>query len=64
MALYNVDCYYDDLQRFMQTVRERKFMNFKCEELYSLFPTADGIVNYIETYVASGTHWRKLKIGE
>lgn len=64
MAIFNIDNYYDDLEKFMQTVKERKFMNFKCNELYSLFNTADGVIDYLETYVPSEVSWRKLKIGE
>lgn len=64
MALFNIDGYYDDLEKFMQTVADRKFMNFKCNELYSVFPTADEVINYIENYVKSGTHWRNRKIGD
>ena len=64
MVIFNIDNYYDDLEKFMQKVNERKFMNFKCGELYSLFNTADGVIDYLENYVPSEDNWRKLKIGE
>lgn len=64
MVIFNIDNYYDDLEKFMQKVNERKFMNFKCGELYSLSDTADGVIDYLENYVPSEDNWRKLKIGE
>lgn len=64
MAIYNVDGYYDDLERFMQTVTERKFITFRCNELYSVFDDIDAVIDYIEHYVKSGTPWQKLKIGD
>lgn len=64
IAIFNINGYYDDLETFMQTVAERKFITFKCYELYSYFSEADGIVNYIEHYVPDGTPWQKLKIGD
>ena len=64
IAILNIDGYYDDLEKFMQTVIERKFITFKCNELYSYFTSTDDTVNYIENYVPQGTPWQKLKIGD
>ena len=64
IAILNIDGYYDDLEKFMQTVTERKFITFKCNELYSYFTSTDDTVNYIENYVPQGTPWQKLKIGD
>ena len=64
MVIFNIDGYYDDLERFMQTVTERKFITFKCNEMYSTFTSADELIEYLENYVPPETSWRKLKIGE
>ena len=64
MVIYNIDGYYDDLEKFMQTVTERKFITFKCSEMYSYFDCADKIVDYLENYKPDGTPWQKLKIGD
>lgn len=64
MAIFNIDGYYDDLERFMQSVTEKKFITNKCYEMYAYFPSADEVLNYLENYVPDGTHWRKLKIGD
>lgn len=64
MIIYNIAGYYDDLEKFMQTVAERKFITFKCYEMYSYSTDADEVLNFIENYKPSGTHWRKLKTGD
>ena len=64
IAIFNIDGYYDDLERFMQTVTERKFITFKCNEMYSYFTDGGEIVKYLESYKPSGDDWRKLKIGD
>lgn len=64
MAVYNISGYYDDLEKFMQTVAERKFITFKCSIMYSYFTDADGILDYIENYKPLGNDWHKLKIGD
>lgn len=64
MVIYNIEDYYDDLEKFMDTVRERKFITFKCSEMYSTFNTAEEIIDYLENYTPTETPWRKLKIGD
>ncbi len=64
MVIYNIEDYYDDLEKFMDAVRERKFITFKCSEMYSTFKTAEEIIGYIENYIPTETPWRKLKIGD
>lgn len=64
LAVFNIDGYYDDLERFMQNVTERKFITFRCYEMYSYFDSADEILDYIESYKPQSTPWQKLKIGD
>ncbi len=64
MVIDNIEDYYDDLEKFMDAVRERKFITFKCSEMYSTFKTAEEIIGYIENYTPTETPWRKLKIGD
>ncbi len=64
IALYNIDGYYDDLEKFMRTVYDRKFITFKCYEMYSYFNSAEEILDYLENYVPKGSDWRTLKIGD
>ena len=64
IVIFNIESYYDDLEKFMQTVTKRKFITFKCNELYSYFTSGDDVISYLENYVPQGTPWQKLKIGE
>ena len=64
IAILNIGGYYDDLEKFMKSVTDKKFITFKCYELYSYFTSADEILDYIERYVPDGTPWQKLKIGD
>ncbi len=64
IAIYNIGNYYDDLEKFMQSVAERKFITFKCYEMYSYFNDGESIADYLESYKPSGVGWRKLKIGD
>lgn len=64
IAVFNILNYYDDLEKFMQSVTDRKFIAFKCSEMYSVFGGCDEIIDYLENYVPSPTPWRKLKTGD
>lgn len=64
IAIFNIENYYDDMEKFMRTVTERKFITFKCYEMYAYFNTVEEIINYLENYVPNGTPWQKLKIGD
>ncbi len=64
VALYNIDGYYDELEKFIRIVAERKFITFECSEIYSLFDDEKAVVDYIENYVPTETPWQKLKRGD
>ena len=64
IAVYNIGNYYDELVNFMKVVYERKFINFKCYEMYSYFDSAEEIADYLESYEPSDTPWQKLKIND
>lgn len=64
MAILNIDGYYDDLEKFMRSVADKKFITFRCYELYDYFTSADEVLDYIEGYSPDGTPWQKLKLGD
>ena len=64
IAIYNIENYYDDLEKFMGVVKDRNFITFKCYEMYSYFNSAEEIVQYLENYKPMGSDWRTLKIGD
>lgn len=64
IAVYNLENYYDGLENFMKEVYERKFINFKCYEMYEYFDNAEKLIDYLESYTPGDTPWQKLKIGD
>ena len=62
MVLFNVEHYYDDLEKFMKTVTDRNFITFKCSDMYSVIDSDEKLIDYLENYVPA-TPWRKLKSG-
>lgn len=64
IAIYNICDYYDELEKFMQEVYRRKFINFKCYEMYSYFKDGDSLIDYLESYKPSDTPWQKLKTND
>lgn len=64
IVIFDIQNYYDGLESFMRTVYERKFINFKCYEMYTRFSSEDKIIEYLENYVPSSTPWHKLKTGD
>jgi len=64
IVIYNIENYYDDIQKFMQVVAERKFMTFKCNEMYACFKGAEEVISYVESYRPTQDSWRKMKIGD
>jgi hypothetical protein len=64
ILIYNILNYYDELEKFMENVADRKFMNFKCGEMYAYYDDPDKLIESLESYKPSDTHWTELKIGE
>lgn len=64
IVMFNILDYYDELEKLMASVVERKFINFRCNEIYDCLSDGDEIIKYLENYKPDGTHWRKLKIGD
>lgn len=64
IAILNIEGYYDGLEEFMKTVTDRKFITFKCWEMYTYFNTVEETLNYLESYKPQATPWQKLKIGD
>lgn len=64
IAVLNVDNYYDELEVFMKTACERKFITKSCLTLYSIFENIDSILDYLETYVPQRVHFSRTKLGD
>lgn len=64
IVIYNIENYYGNLEKFMKDIYERKFINFKCYELYEYFNDPEKIVEYLENYVPDATPWQQRKVGD
>ena len=64
IAILNTDGYYDNLEKFMREVAERRFITPECHEMYRYFSSSEEIADYVENYVPDYTPWQKLKIGD
>ncbi len=64
IAILNTDGYYDDMEKFMRSVADKKFITFSCYELYDYFNTPDEVLGYLENYSPDGTSWQKRKLGD
>lgn len=64
IAVFDVDGYYKELQAFMQTAVERKFITEGCLKLYGYFDDADKTLDYLEAYVPHGISIKKTKLGD
>ena len=64
IAVLNTDGYYDNLEKFMREVAERRFITPECHEMYRYFSSSEEIADYVENYVPDYTPWQKLKIGD
>ena len=64
IAIFNINGYYDDLEKFMRCVAERKFITYDTNAMCEYFTDADEILDYLENYKPANTPWRKLKTGD
>ena len=61
IAFYNLNGYYDTLEKFMHEMSEKKFMAAACHEMYRIFTDAEELFAYLENYVPDVTSARVLK---
>ena len=61
IAVYDIDGYYDELQKMMEHSMATKFVNEECRVLYTLFTDADEMLLAIENDNGPGYGLDKLK---
>lgn len=61
IAFYNLNGYYDTLEKFMHEMSGKKFMAAACHEMYRIFTDAEELFAYLENYVPDVTSARVLK---
>ena len=61
IAIYDLDGYYDTLERFMREMSEKKFMAAACHEMYAIFTDPQELLAYVEDYTPDHMSARSLK---
>ncbi|MDE6373328.1 MAG: TIGR00730 family Rossman fold protein [Clostridia bacterium] len=64
IAFLDVDGYYTQLEAFMHTACERKFITPSCLNLYKIFDTPEDVLDYLESYVPTPVPFKRTKLGE
>ncbi len=55
IAVYDINGYFDELEKMMEHAINTHFVNDKCRDLYKLFTSKDELFDYIENY--KGIDW-------
>ncbi len=64
IAMFNIEGYFDTLEKFMQEMAQKKFLSEGCLHMYKYFTDADELLDYLEGYSPSNEPWQALKHGE
>ncbi len=64
IVFFDIDGYYEQLQKFMLVACERKFITPSCLKLYETFTDADEVLDYLENYVPNPIPFSRAKLGE
>lgn len=62
IVLYNINGFYDELDKMMTKSIEQKFITDDCKELYQVYTDIDEILDYIENYDPQDIDLDKVKI--
>ena len=60
----NIENYYDELEVFMRTACERKFITKTCLTLYKVFGDIEDVLGYLENYVPQALPFSRTKLGD
>lgn len=61
IAIYNINGFYDGLEKMFDGVIATNFVNKECKGLYKVFTKKEDIINYLENYSPKTIEWDKLK---
>ena len=62
IVIYNINGYFENMLKMMQTSIEQKFITEDCIELYKVTTSADETLDYIENYDPTEVDISKVKI--
>lgn len=61
IVVYDMEGYYEDMNKMMQSAIEKEFVRDECEKLYVTKKTEEEVINYIEKYTPGDINWGILK---
>lgn len=61
VAMYNVNGYFDTMEKFMAEMAQKNFLAQACRSMYKYFTDEDELLDYIQSYSPESTPWRVLK---
>lgn len=61
IVIFNLDGYYENMQKMLETAIEQNFMKPACRELYMFCDDPDAALDYIESYDPAAFDIRHLK---
>ena len=62
IALYNVNGFYDELEKMMNKYIDEEFITKDCKQLYKVFTDIDEMLVYVENYDQKNIDISKVKI--
>ena len=62
ITLFNVNGFYDELEKMMTKYIEEKFITDDCKQLYKVFTNCDEMLSYIENYNQKDIDLSRVKI--
>jgi hypothetical protein len=64
IVIFDIEGYYSDLESFMRSAADKKFLTHNCLKLYEVMDDADKILDYLENYVPVSIPFKHTKLGE
>ncbi len=64
IVVYNSQGYYDELDKIMNEMAEKGFIDEECKKLYTIVKGKEEVASYLESYSEDGVDWSRLKKGE
>lgn len=61
IVIYNIENYYDNMNKFFLECVQKKFIRKECEKLYFTTNDLNRLIDYIENYTGEGIEWSILK---
>ncbi len=61
IVMFNVNGYYDNLNKFFEECVQKEFISDECKKLYVIFNNDDELIKYLEEFKGEDIEWSILK---